>query len=399
MILFPDIKDCCNCNGCTQICPQDAIYKNKDEFGFVYPRIDSEKCIDCGLCQKVCAYQHIIETNTPSSVYVAVSNNKPQLKKSASGGIFAAIATKFLNRGAIVYGASIMRDRNKFIVNHIGISTLGELPLLQGSKYLLSEINDCFKEIRTYLNEGRKVLFSGTPCQCAGLKGFLRKDYPNLFLIDLICHGVPNEQLFNDFIDFQYGDLNEISGFAFRDKTKGWELTGRIDYEKGERHQFIPAGTSSYYALFLDAQIYRKNCYSCKYACDNRPGDITIGDYWGVQKQHPELIASGQFNPQEGISCIIVNTEKGDGLIKTVRDSISLSPTTYDKVAARNAQLVHPMKEGFYRDEIFKIYCNEGYSGVNRFYRKQYRLQRIIHSLLALLPYSIKNTLRRLRHS
>lgn len=398
MILFQDINDCCNCNGCTQICPKDAIYKYTDESGFGYPKIDSEKCIDCGLCQKVCAYQHISETNTPLSVYAAVSNDKLQLEKSASGGIFAAIATKYLNAGAIVYGSSIMREDDKFVVKHIGISTLEELPLLQGSKYLLSEINGSFKEIRAYLNEGRKVLFSGTPCQCAGLKGFLRKEYPNLFLIDLICHGVPNQQFFNDFIDFQYGELKGISGFAFRDKTKGWDLTGRIDYDNGNKHKFIPAGISSYYALFLDAQIYRKNCYSCKYACDNRPGDITIGDYWGIQKQHPELISSGQFNPHKGISCIIVNSRKGDELIKDIGDLLSLASSTYGKVASRNAQLLHPMKEGVYRSEIFSIYHREGYSGINRFYRKQYRLQRIIHSLLALLPYNLKDFLRRLRH-
>ncbi len=399
MILFPNEKDCCNCNGCTQICPKDAIYKVTDKDGFVYPKIDHDKCINCSLCQKVCAYQHIEETNTPLSIYAAVSNNKDQLKKSASGGIFAAVATSFLNQGAIVYGATISRNGNKFDVKHIGITSIEELPLLQGSKYVFSEINNCYDEIHQHLNDGRTVLFSGTPCQCAGLKGFLRKEYPNLYLIDLICHGVPSQQFFNSFIDYQYSSLNNISGFAFRDKTKGWELTGRIDYDNGKKHRFIPAGTSSYYALFLDAQTYRKNCYSCKYASSHRPGDITIGDYWGIQQQHPELISSGRLKPQEGISCIIVNSSKGEALIEKSKESLFLASSTYERVAARNAQLLRPMKEGHYRDEILAIYRYNGYHGVNNFYREQYRFQHIIHSIMAMLPYGLKDILRRLRHS
>lgn len=398
MILYPEKKDCCNCNACTQACPKDAIYKMTDDSGFVYPKIDNEKCIDCGLCQKVCSYQHIDETNYPLQVYAAVSKDRAQLKKSASGGIFAAAATRFLRNGAVVYGASISREGDRFVVRHKGIESVDRLPELQGSKYLLSEIEGCFIEIREHLKNGRKVLFSGTPCQCAGLKGFLRKDYDNLFLIDLICHGVPDQHFFNDYINFQFSGYAGISGFAFRDKTQGWELTGRLDYDNGNKHRSIPAGTSSYYALFLDAQIYRENCYSCKYACKNRPGDITIGDYWGIQKQHPDLISSGKFHVKDGVSCIIANNPKGLSLIDEIKDALTLAPSTYEKVAARNAQLVHPMRVGRFRNEIFKIYRTAGYEGVDSFYRETYRTQRIIHSILAKLPYGLKDILRRLRH-
>ena len=398
MILFKDKTQCCNCNGCTQICPKDAIYKIADEAGFVYPAIDPNKCIDCGLCQKVCAYQNIEETNSPSAVYAGGAVDKNTLKKAASGGIFAAVATHFLKQGATVYGAAILREDNKFIVRHIGIDKIEDLPRLQGSKYLLSEINDCFIEVRKKLNNGETVLFSGTPCQCAGLKGFLRKEYPNLYLIDLICHGVPNQEFFNSFIDYNYSGLKEISNFIFRDKTKGWELTGRIDYEDGKKHKYIPAGTSSYYALFLDAQIYRENCYFCKYASKHRPGDLTIGDYWGIQKQHPELISSGQFTPKEGVSCIVVNTEKGSHLLDDINESVSLAPSSYEKVAARNAQLLHPMREGRYRKKIIELYCHNGYHAIDCFYRKKYRVQRIVHAIMSLLPYQLKNLLRSLKH-
>ena len=192
MTLFPHITDCCNCNGCTQICPKQAIFTYTDEDGFVYPKIDHDKCIDCGLCQKVCAYQHLEESNIPLQTYAATSNNTLQKLQSASGGIFAAIATDVLTRGGITYGAAMIRKNNQFEIRHIGIESTEDLPLLQGSKYVQSSINECYKEIKSHLDNGREVLFCGVPCQCAGLKGFLRnKHYSKLTIIDIICHGVP----------------------------------------------------------------------------------------------------------------------------------------------------------------------------------------------------------------
>lgn len=368
----------------------------EDGHGFIYPIIDNQKCINCGLCQKVCAYQHIQETNEPKSVYAAVSRNKSQIKKSASGGIFAALATFVLNRGGVVYGSSMERNGNKFIIRHRGITSMEELPLLQGSKYVQSEIGNCYKEIRSHLVNGKIVLFSGVPCQCAGLKGYLKTGYANLILIDIICHGVPNQQFFNDYVNYSFPKLKDISGFVFRDKSKGWELSGRIDYGQNH-HKSVIAGTSSYYTLFLDAQIYRKSCYSCKYASPQRPGDITIGDYWGIQKEHPELIAYHKLNIQNGVSCIITNTEKGDAIIAEACDLITLFPSTYSKVANRNGQLVHPSQEGRFRQQILDIYQTDNYSGVDKFYKKNYRLQRLIHSVFSILPYSVKSLLRQLK--
>lgn len=399
MILFPDKKNCCNCNACTQICPKSAISSKMDEDGFVYPRIDHSKCIDCGLCQKVCAYQHIEERNKPISVYAASSNNKSQTLKSASGGIFAALATYVLGQGGIVYGASMERVDGEFKIQHVGITSIDKLPKLQGSKYIQSEIGNVFKEIRTYLKEGKTILFSGTPCQCAGLKGFLmEKTYPNLYIVDVICHGVPSQKMFNDYIDYQFHDLNDISNFSFRDKSKGWELAGRIDYENGAKHKFVPAGTSSYYSLFLSGVIYRENCYSCKYACSHRPGDITIGDYWGIKREHPDLLTNGSFKLQDGISCIISNSPQGESLLKLVSEFIKTSPSTYDKVAHHNGQLIHPSHKSTSRDILLTLYLKNGYFGVDQFYKRMYRTQRLIHSIFSRLPYWLKSILRNIKH-
>lgn len=392
MILYNDLN-CCNCNGCVQACPKEAISVKTSKEGFCYPFIDNSRCVDCGLCQKVCAWQHIDETNEVRDCYVAVNNNKSQLLKSASGGIFSAVASEFLNRGGIVFGAALSVVDGKFDIRHIWVDDIVDLPKLQGSKYVQSNIGVSFIEVKNFLLEGKEVLFSGTPCQCAALKAFLRKDFRNLYLIDLICHGVPNQQFFNDYIKYEYPG-KELRNFKFRDKSKGWELTGQLVLDSGKKIS-VPAGISSYYTLFLDAQTYRDNCYSCKYADYHRPGDITIGDYWGIEKQHPELVQQGGINARDGVSCIIVNTSKGADMVEAVKPGLSIYNSEYDKIAVRNAQLKHPMKRGVFRDDIFKIYAEQGYKGVDSFYKKNYKKTRIIHSILRFLPYSVKSFLRK----
>lgn len=399
MILFPEKAKCCNCNGCIQICPKQAIFGTLDEDGFAYPKIDPEKCIDCGLCQKVCAYQHIEETNTPIDVFAAASANSKQITKSASGGIFAALATWVINNGGVVYGASMMREEDRFVIKHIGIENIEDLPRLQGSKYVQSHIGNSFIEIRKLLKEGRTVLFSGTPCQCAGLKGYLMgKQYENLYVVDLICHGVPSQKMFNDYINHEFANFKGITNFAFRDKTKGWELAGRIDYDNGLKHKFVPAGTSSYYSLFLSGEIYRENCYSCKYACSHRPGDLTIGDYWGIQKEHPELLRDGMFKIENGVSCIIANTSQGKQLLDMAGDMIVKSPSSYEKVARQNGQLLHPSHESKNRSLILDFYRGGGYAAVAKYYKQNYRMQRLVHSIFSKLPYRLKSILRKIKH-
>ena len=256
MELFKNKFDCCGCEACANVCSKGAISMQEDENGFRYPLIDNSKCIDCGLCRKVCAFQNIEETNCAKDVYVAASKDDEQILKSASGGIFAVIAKEVIEKGGIVCGSALMVKNNKVCVEHILIDSIKDISKLQGSKYVQSNINDCYKRIKQLLADGRIVLFSGTPCQCSGLKGFLRKPYDNLYIIDIICHGVPNQRFLNDYIEYKHPSKTEVSGFAFRDKSRGWGLTGRIDYEDGSS-KLVPAGLSSYYSLFLDSQIYK----------------------------------------------------------------------------------------------------------------------------------------------
>ena len=199
----------------------------------------------------------------------------------------------------------------------------------------------------------------------------------------------------NDYIEYKHPSKTEVSGFAFRDKSRGWGLTGRIDYEDGSS-KLIPAGLSSYYSLFLDSQIYRENCYKCKYASRNRPGDITLGDYWGIQKEHPELLSTGKYHPKNGISCVIVNTTKGESILTDISDKIVKDESTYEKVANMNRQLVSPSKRGKHYDTIFSLYSKEGYKPIDEFFYKNYRKQIFIHSIFSKLPFGLKEVLRKI---
>lgn len=394
-MLFKQKEDCCACEACANICSKNAISIKEDENGFRYPLIDNTICIDCGLCQKVCAFQNIEETNHPLKTYVAAAVDKKVIRKSASGGIFAVLAKEIISKGGYVCGATLFTTDEKVCVEHIIIDKVEEIGLLQGSKYVQSNIGDCFKLIKKLLNEGKVVMFSGTPCQCAGLKAFLRKPYENLIIIDIICHGVPNQKLFNDYLAYKYSRKEKITNFAFRDKSKGWGLLGRVDYKNG-KSQTVPAGLSSFYSFFLDSQIYRENCYKCKYASQNRPGDLTLGDYWGIEREHPELITSKKYNPEDGISCIVVNTPKGADILKNISDSIIMDCSTYEKIANRNKQLLQPSNRGKHYDEIFDAYRMSGYKAVDKIFYKYYKKQILIHSIFSKLPFGLKERIRKL---
>ena len=330
IILFDDKKNCCACGACMNVCPKDAIRMEEDEYGFLYPQIDETKCVQCGACKKVCAYQNGPKLFEPKQVFVAVSKNKNQLLNSASGGVFAAVATKILKDGGVVFGATLDFENGHANPHHIKIENQKQLTKLQGSKYVQSSIGITYKQTKDYLKKGRIVLFSGTPCQISGLYEYLGKEYNNLYTIDVICHGVPNAKFFDDYlqIEKQRRSADKIEDYAFRDKRKGWGMNGRITLAKGRKQKkvYIPARLNSYNTLFLDGMIYRENCYSCKYARRERCADLTIGDYWGIEKEHPELLKNNMYNEKEGISCILANTEKGIKTCQNIKELLQMIP-------------------------------------------------------------------------
>ncbi|WP_313180558.1 Coenzyme F420 hydrogenase/dehydrogenase, beta subunit C-terminal domain [Lacrimispora sp.] len=403
IILFKDKIDCCGCSACMNICPKSAITMVPDEFGFIYPQIDDLKCIECGLCKKTCGYQKESHKVKNLSTWVAVNKADEVLKKSASGGAFSAIAKEVLAAGGMVFGCAMILESGELIPKHISIDRIEDLYKLQGSKYVQSFTKDSYQQVKKLLNSEKKVLFSGTPCQIVGLYAFLgSEEYKNLYTIDIICHGVPNAKFFLDYLkELEKKKNGTITSFIFRDKQNGWGLMASVTYKKqaGDMKKgLLNTKISSYYSLFLSSKIYRINCYSCPYAGLSRPGNISIGDFWGIEKQHPEYLngTKASIEKSKGVSCILVNNEHGTDLVQKYGNNLHLLPSTVDKAAECNGQLKAPSPFSQDREIIMQIYKNQGYSAVDTWYRKKVGIKYPVYILWNAMPNNIQKTIKKL---
>lgn len=402
IILFDDKKNCCACGACMNICPKNAIKMQEDEYGFLYPQIDENKCVQCGACKKVCAYQNGQVKNTPIKCYAAVNKNKDELLKSASGGIFAAMAMTILKDGGVVFGAALDFEDGHAHPHHVAVREASQLYRLQGSKYVQSAIENTYAEAKEELDLGKKVLFSGTPCQIAGLYGYLRKEYENLITVDVICHGVPSAKMFDDFLqnETKKRGAKKVKSYVFRDKKKGWGMNGRIQFEMkngNEKIVYIPARLVSYNTFFLDGFNYRKNCYSCRYANSHRPGDITLGDYWGIEREEPQLLKKKEYDVENGISCVIINSENGMDIVNDIID-MDMQETQFGKIANKNGQLKYPSKYPKKRKSLMELYSKKGYSNIDKYFYKNYKKQIIIHTIFNAFPIGIRLKIKKIMH-
>jgi len=399
MILFENKKDCCACGACLNICPKSAISMQEDEYGFVYPVIDHEKCVRCGLCKKVCSFTGSELPKTDPVVYAASLNNDDIIMKSASGGMFAALAADVLEHGGAVFGAELKRENDRFIAEHTYIRDVSQLHRLQGSKYVQSSTGLAYRQVRSFLEEGTKVLYSGTPCQIDGLYGFLGKNYNNLITADIICQGVPNLTLFNDYIRYYEKKLGgKITGYRFRDKKYGQGKTQAFSVLKnGEEKTVRKLGDIvSYIYEFQKGNICRENCYRCRYACRTRVSDITIGDYWGVYNEHEEDVKRLKMSDKKGISCLILNTQKGKECFEAIKPKLKYFVSDIDKAARYNGRLNYPTKRTNRRDAFMEAYKNDGYEGFERLYRKDNKM-RLFYSLKRFIPVGLKHRLKKMK--
>ena len=370
--LVKDIARCSGCGACLAACPKGAIQMKPDSYGCLYPEINRDLCIGCGKCVGVCAYQIPQPVNTPREVYAAVGNCDETVAQSASGGVFATLAHSCIQKGGVVAGAVLDCEDGQADVYHLLSGQKEDVARMQGSKYVQSQAWRSYSEIMKSLKAGEKVLFSGTPCQVAAVKA-LTGDPENLVTVDLICHGVPPLQMLNDYLQILSKRLRgPIVGFRFRDKTCAKPFTASIDVRKGQKRKriFIKASLLSYYRHFLNASIYRENCYSCPYACGKRVSDITIGDYWGIEKCHAEDFQSGQIPRRKDWSCVLVNTEKGADFLKEHGDQLFLHPSRLALVAQENRQLNKPSEKEKKRQQILAVYKDKGYNGVEATFLK-----------------------------
>lgn len=393
--LFTKKEDCCGCNACAAVCPKQAITMVEDECGFRFPQVNQEVCVKCGSCQHVCCIQNAADLHEPIKTFAGTYRNAEISANSASGGIFAAIASAVINDGGVVYGSTY---NDKFDVEVIAVDHIKNLHRLQGSKYVQSSMNMSYEDILADLKCGKQVLFCGVPCQVEALKRFLKHPYENLLLVDIVCHGVPSGKMLKDYLAFLEDKKKmEISSISFRTKEKGQNTYGEIAYRQvnhtGEiayRQEPLVSYKSSYYKLFLNCQTFRESCYKCKFAGTSRPGDISLCDYWGIDEEHKEFEKQVKCAGFAGISAIMLNTKKGEQFYKTIEDSILCIESAVEKVAAHNPQLQYPSLRTKERAIVMDLYCRQGYSAVDEYYFTKYRKKILTSDIGQLLPNSWK---------
>lgn len=388
-----DYKDCCGCSACIHACPKDAIAFQKDERGFLYAEIQEDRCVECGRCKTVCPILNTkAEGEQPPKAYAA-SSLEASSDKSSSGGIFALIAQKFIERGGVVFGTAMTED---FHVQVIGVTNVEDLIKLQGSKYVQSDMRNAFDQIKQHLDHQIPVLFSGTPCQTSAIKNvFGKRD--GLYLIDLVCHGVPNEQMFRDSVAHLQSKYNhQIAQIRFRDKRYGHGVIGSVTLQNGKVKK-LPAYRYDYYALFLKNNILTESCYQCPYANPNRIGDLTLCDYWNVHVHERDFYNACNQKGLNGISAVMVHTSKGAELYEAIAGSVFQKETEMRKVQANNPSLATPTKRGADYHTCMKLYQSGSWNAVSRFYYKKYRLKNWKTALYSSLPLFVKNLLKKLR--
>ena len=339
--------ECAGCRTCEKLCPKQAISMIENEEGFLIPKIDEKKCVSCGICLQKCPQlSKNINNLINQKSYAAKIKNKETLMESSSGGVFSAIAENCLKNNGKIYGAIFDKDFN---VIHIGITNIDELSKLRGSKYVQSDTLNTYNEVKQDLNNNIKVVYSGTPCQIAGLKSFLGKDYENLLTVDLVCHGVPSPKIFKKYKDFLEKKLkSEIASFSFRDKEKrGWGENLRIAFKNGKKLKIF-GFLDPYYKTFLEGNLSRECCYNCKYANSSRIGDITLADFWGIYNEYPN------FYDKNGVSAVIVNTKKGTAIWNSIKENLNFMEVELSKIQKHNHNLEAPTMQKEIRKDIYK---------------------------------------------
>lgn len=312
--------NCTGCMACVSVCPKNALSVCENKEGFLFPKLNKSLCVNCGKCVNICSSIDKEKIHNENIVvYGAHVKDKKILDRSQSGGMGWTIGKYFTENKGLVYGAVI--DKN-FLVKHIRCETTEDLKKTQGSKYVQSYISkEVYNNILKDINEGKKVLFTGTPCQCASVKK-LCKNSDNLYLIDLICHGVQSPKYYLDYLNSKKKKLGEIREFRFRDhKFTKWG--GMRTYIKTHTKENFYA---DYQHLNLGDTLFRFSCYTCPYANRNRVGDFTIGDYWGVKREEPEIFH------EKGVSALLINTEKGINIFNEIKDNLFYKETTVDKI-------------------------------------------------------------------
>lgn len=362
MIHISDKHNCCGCHACVSVCAHHCITMQADEEGFLYPVVDKETCTDCGLCEKVCPVINQGSPRKPLKVYAAKNNDEEIRKQSSSGGIFTLLAESVIKDGGIVFGAKFDKEWN---VVHDWTDTIEGIADFRGSKYVQSTIGNTYSEAREFLKQGRKVLFSGTPCQIAGLKKFLRKEYNNLLTVDVVCHGVPSPQIWKEYL--QSLKLENIGHISHKDKSTGWRGYSFSIENNNKRILFAEKASKNKFmiASFLNLTL-RPSCFSCPAKAGKSNSDITLGDFWGIEKVFP------QMDDNKGASLLCCNTLRGQFFLEQL--NLQVPPTDYQQAVVYNSCIEYSTVEPKERHDFWNNYYE---IGINALFKLKMQSQNI----------------------
>lgn len=384
---------CTGCGACAAICPKGCIHMEADAEGFLYPRIDTDACIGCGLCERTCPVSAEKPADSLKQAYAAYHKNPDVRQSSSSGGIFTAIAQYVIQKNGVVFGARL--DQSMRVV-HGYTDTVEGLSDFRGSKYVQSEIGDTYHQAEAFLKQGRLVLFSGTPCQIGGLKAYLGKSYGNLICQDIICHGVPAPLAWKKYLEDQQRIFGgkPVAAF-FRDKTFGWSnFSMSIRFSNGKSY-LCSMKQDSFMKAFLMNYCLRDSCYQCAFKQEARQADITLADFWGINRIAPEM------NDDRGTSLVLIHTEQGKTLFDEVCDTLKSMPVGWkasiDMNSAMYASVARPPRRDRFMKDLqkkhfmptVKRYCRQPVSEVLRKHKESIRYlpNRVLRKLLGPEKY------------
>lgn len=385
MIHFSDKRDCCGCSACVQRCPRQCMTMESDDEGFLYPQIDISSCIDCGLCEKVCPIQNIprLVGSFGNCAYAAIGRDEEIRSVSSSGGVFTVLAMQVIREGGVVFG---VRFDEHWEAAFDYVDNMEGLASLRGSKYIQARVGNAFRDAEQMLKKGRKVMFVGTGCQIKALRLFLRKDYPSLFAVDFICHGVPSPAVWTHYLNnvlsrearkntvsspsnffLSERDVLSVKGISFRNKCLGWKKysfvlqTSQGDSRSEENsvsssnksNETVfsqPFSENPFMKAFLENAILRPSCYECKAKGGKSGSDMTIADFWGIERILP------RFDDDKGTSLVIVHTRRGECMLEAVRENLCMEEVTMKQATECNPSYYVSVKAHKKRGKFFANY-------------------------------------------
>lgn len=347
-----DYLDCTGCGLCVHACPGQCIAWKRKELGHEYPVIDSSRCIECGMCKKVCPVFNKPQRRTPDVVYAGWAKDEDEYRSSTSGAAAALLSKAVLQRGGVVYGCTALP---RLSIKHVRVDRESDISRLKGSKYVKSDLSGVFASLKEDISLGNNVLFIGTPCQVSAVANLNPSRPENLFLIDMVCHGVPSQNFLRNYFSRELKISPEkIATLRFRKdnevRIEAFDAEGIALYRSREYR--TDSRKDPYYACFMKGYSFRESCYRCAYSCSERVSDMTIGDFWGLGKMYPCDLPSHDY----GVSLLMPLTAKGNQLIDLVRDKMYLYERPVDEAIQGNMHLHSPQKKNYSSRLFRKLY-------------------------------------------